>query len=290
MKTTLSLVLILTAMMAQAQENLNDYKYIIIPKKFEAFKSVNEHKTSTLLKFLFAEKGFLAVYDDERPEDLMSDPCLGLSANIEDNSGMFTTKTAIALKDCHGKTVLTTKEGRSREKEYALSYGEALRDAMSTFDAMDHTYTEKDVPAKPVTLNFRNDVKEVKDKTPNLKKAKNVDANVTQKATEDQQLYESREPVVSESIKMAPANKVNDLKIKKPRPEDIWYAQSLPNGYQLVDRTPSVKMRLQKSSIKEVYMAQSGEKQGLVHKKGDTWIFEYYDQGTLVQEALKVKF
>ena len=41
-----------------ANAQLNSYKYIIVPKKFEAFKSVNEYQTSTLVKYFFEENGF----------------------------------------------------------------------------------------------------------------------------------------------------------------------------------------------------------------------------------------
>lgn len=40
---------------------LNNYKYIIVPKKFDAFKSVNEYQTSTLVKY-FLNKTVLMLF------------------------------------------------------------------------------------------------------------------------------------------------------------------------------------------------------------------------------------
>jgi hypothetical protein len=272
-----------------AQEGLNTYKYVVIPKRFDAFNGANKHQTSTVLKYLFTQKGFQAVYSDALPRDLVANTCLGLSADILDESNLFTTKVVVSLMDCEGKIVFSTAQGKSKEKEYKTAYAEALRNAMASFDRIKYVYTPKDSIQDPITIRFNNDVKKIEDKTPNLKKAKNVDPLVTQRATETEQLYKNREPVAS-NIKKAPEEKVNKLNIKKPNPDDIWYAQPKGNGYQLVDSSPKVRMKLAKSSVADVYFAVAGDKNGIAFKKDGIWYFEYYEGDTLVQETLQLKF
>ena len=63
---------------------LNKYKYVIVPKHFNAYKTPNKYQTSTLIKHFFTENGFNAVYDDALPEDLANNRCLGLLMDFED--------------------------------------------------------------------------------------------------------------------------------------------------------------------------------------------------------------
>ena len=41
-----------------AQENVNNYKYIIVPKKFDFLKEENQYRVNTFTKFLFEKQGF----------------------------------------------------------------------------------------------------------------------------------------------------------------------------------------------------------------------------------------
>ncbi|WP_281542440.1 hypothetical protein [Maribacter aestuarii] len=306
MKTIVLSFFILFSYLGWGQGNLNDYKYIIVPKKFEGFRNANEHQTSTLIKYLFTQKGFTAVYDDDLPEDLRQNRCLGLEASLKDDSSMFSTKTIIALIDCNGDSVYETKQGISRIKEYKQSYNEAINLAMNSFNSANYSYVGKTENPKPITVSFKNDVKKLEEKTPNLKKTektspskevsvkdsankkpKNVNPMVTQQATTENQLYESKEPVVLEKVEESGIKKLTPKRID---PNDVWYAQELPNGYQLVDSSPKIRMRLLKSSKDNVYMAQSDDHNGMVYQKEGKWIFEYYEGDTLVHKELKIKF
>ncbi|MFX0555339.1 hypothetical protein ACOCEA_00985 [Maribacter sp. CXY002] len=302
MRTTLFALIILIGITGNGQSNLNDYKYIIIPKKFESFKNANEYQTSTLIKHLFTQKGFLAVYDDQLPSDLNANRCLGLVCDLRDESNMFITKASIALLDCNGKEVIVTQEGRSKIKEYKDAYADVIKAAMKSFNTINYKYEEKVLNNEPVVLNFRNDVKKLEKNTPKSEIAvekkeelvpqaekhtpKNVSPNVIQKATEKEQLYKNIEPVPSNIGPDA------DLKSKTESSDtiEIWYAQELSNGYQLVDSTPEIRMTLLKSSIDDVFMAQSDGKNGMVFQKNGKWIFEYYLENELVQEELRIKF
>ena len=63
MKSKVTYILWLALMFGGAvNAQLNDYKYIIVPKKFEEFRSENQYQTSTLIKYYFEENGFLLKF------------------------------------------------------------------------------------------------------------------------------------------------------------------------------------------------------------------------------------
>lgn len=303
MKTIFALLFTCLGISAYAQTNLNDYKYIVVPKKFETFKKANEHQTSTLVKYLFNGKGFNVVYDDALPLELRSNRCLGLMADLLDDSSMFTTKIMINLTDCNGVEVYKTMQGTSKEKEYKASYSEAIREAMRSFNSVDYAYTGGNMNDETITVNFRNDVKTVQE--PKVSKDKEVQKAqkeivakepkkskvIEQEATESAQLYKNNEPVTSTITKV----EKEEPKFKKLQPnlskiKDVLYAQSTENGYQLVDSTPKIRMKLLNSSAENVFMAQADDKNGMVYQKDGKWIFEYYQNNTLIQEELNIKF
>ena len=170
MKSRLLLLLVFAVGVGSAlNAQLDNYKYIIVPKQFSAFNKENRHQTSTTVKYLFTQKGFTAVYDDSLPEDLANNRCLGLLVELDDSSNMFSTKTTLVLKDCQGDEVYRTIEGRSKIKEYRAAYREALGEAFAPIQAMLYSYTPKEEPKEkkkdaPITVSFKNDIKSVEEK------------------------------------------------------------------------------------------------------------------------------
>jgi len=68
------------------------------------------------------------------------------------------------------------------------------------------------------------------------------------------------------------------------------FAQPIANGYQLVDTTPKIVVKMYKTSQADYYTAQGDGKSGVIFKKGDNWFFEYYLNDKLVSEKLIIKF
>lgn len=302
-----------------AQE-LNDYKYIIVPKKFEDFKRQNQYQTSTLVKHLFSEKGFEAVYADELPTELKNNRCLGLTANFKDESSMFTTKAKIALEDCNGREIFSTKEGKSKEKDYRDSYSEALRDAFTSFNGMNYAYNGKAEESTTITVNMENDVKKMDaEKRKEHTSVNRPDEMVEQEATLENQRYEDRRPIELEYSKAGPKQEMIEqeatrenqgYKDRNPVASDLksgnmvsakasdlstmasatLYAQAQPNGYQLVDSTPKIRMKIHKTSMPDFYLADAGGTTGVVFQKNGTWFFEYYSGDKLMTEELSIKF
>mgnify|MGYP001030302251 CR=1 FL=1 len=300
MKTIIALFVFFVGFSTYAQTDLNEYKYIIVPKKFDGFKNINQHQTSTLIKYLFTGKGFNTVYDDQLPDDLKLNRCLGLMVDLQDDSTMFTTKTTINLMDCNSAVVFSTMEGVSKEKQYKEAYGEAIRESMRSFNGLNYVYSGTSEKNETITVSFKNDIKKLDESKSDsvaqvaLKKGEEVtekSPEVIEKATETTQYYKSNAPVTSD-IKKGETEKpaFKKLEIKKPNVKDIWYAQPTENGYQLVDSTPKIRMNLLKSSAENVFMAQTDAKNGMVYQKDSTWIFEYYENDQLIQEELNIKF
>ncbi|WP_273565925.1 hypothetical protein [Maribacter halichondriae] len=286
MKNVVIALFLFGSYFANAQVSLNDYKYIIVPKRFDGFKDENKHQTSTLIKHLFTKKGFKTVYDDALPTDLNENRCLGLTVDLEDASSMFTTKTTLHLKDCNGAVIMTTKEGKSKEKDFKAAYRESITEAFGSFDTIYHSYTPKSEEPAPVTISFKNDVKSLDE---NKKEAKNKPntAVVKQKATTEEQSYKSVEPVES-NITKAKSQEGDAQAIKVS--EGVLYAQEVENGYQLVDSTPKIRLKLLGTSMPDYYLVESDTRKGVVYKKNDTWFFEYYQDGQLTVEELNIKF
>ncbi|WP_125221138.1 hypothetical protein [Maribacter algicola] len=296
MRTFILILAISCGNLISAQANLNDYKYIVVPKRFDAFREANQYQTSTLVKYLLSERGFNTVYEDTLPKDLASDRCLGLWVYLLDDSSMFTTKTTLVLKDCNGADIFETQQGKSKIKEYRSAYNEAIREAMQSFKGVEYQYTGDQAPKETVTLNFKNDVRTLKNKEISermepkgintdkvqQKAPKNQNPMVMQEATMENQSYKNFEPVASN------IGSKNESQISVNG--EIWYAQEIANGYQLVDNTPKVRMKLFKSSNENMFMAQSEDKSGMVYQKEGQWIFEYYEGEKLIQEPLNIKF
>ncbi|MFZ3565001.1 hypothetical protein [Tenacibaculum finnmarkense] len=136
------ILLLLISTSIQAQKNVNNYKYIMVPNKFDFLKTVDQYQTSSLTKFLFKKYGFTVFLADEvLPDDLAENRCLALTAVLTDASSLFTTKNSITLKDCGNKDIFSSKEGRSKIKNYKKSYHEAIRNAFKSIKALKYKYT-----------------------------------------------------------------------------------------------------------------------------------------------------
>lgn len=286
MKNLIVIVFVLTVFCGYSQGNLNEYKYIIVPKKFDAFKNENQYKTSTLVKYLFTQNGFNALYDDALPEDLNSDRCLGLIVSVKDESSMFNTKASLVLKDCSSQEVLSTLTGNSKVKEYEGAFREAITEAFETIRAMDYKYVPKEQNNEPLTVSFKNDVKDMEKKREPKNK---VDVAVVQQvATPEEQVYKSNEPVASKIEKAEQPAKEMMVEVKND--SNILYAQEIPDGFQLVDNTPKIRLKLFRTSIPDVYIVKHAKDNGVVYKKDGKWYIEYYFGDALKIEELNIKF
>jgi len=266
MKKLIVLGLFLITASISAQESINQYKYIIVPKKFEFLKEPNQYRVNTYTKFLFEKNGFTAVYDDGHPQDLRVNPCLGLKANIVDDSNLFTTKLKITLQNCQGDIVFTSAEGRSKIKEYEGAYQDAIQDAFVSVQGLNyhHAPAENNMALMPAASAT----------TSNM----NSESTVSTPVTSGNQ---SASNTAQSQVAVATVNSVDQR-------EGVLYAQVTANGYQLVDSSPKVVYKLTKTTQPNYFLIQGGN--GFVYKKDGQWIAEYYEGETLKQEVLNIKF
>ncbi|WNH08089.1 hypothetical protein [Thalassobellus suaedae] len=279
--------LIVTSVFSQA--NLNDYKYVIVPTKYDFLKESNQYQLNALTQFLFNKYGFETLMEgDEYPEDLVRNRCLALRSNVTKDAGLFKTKLLITLKGCNDQVVFTSQLGESREKEYNKAYTEAIRNAFKSFEAVNYKYEPKakDVMVATENTEVKNEVaKEIK------KLKEEIQALKEEKKAE---VIEVEETVV-EVVKKAPVVKVQTKEVKNTKEKvdmkastSVLYAQEIENGFQLVDSSPKVIYKIKKTSMKDVFLVIS--KNGTLSKKGSDWILEYYENDVLKQEVLNIKF
>lgn len=124
-----------------AQSPLDGYKYIIVPKRYDFLKEENQYRVNSQTKYLFDKNGFTTLLKGEGyPDDLLANPCLGVEANVIDESNSFTSKVRISLTNCQDQVVYTSEQGKSKEKEFAKSYSLALDNAFKSIAQMGYQY------------------------------------------------------------------------------------------------------------------------------------------------------
>ena len=78
--------------------------------------------------------------------------------------------------------------------------------------------------------------------------------------------------------------------VSEAEPE-TWYAQPLADGFQLVDSTPKIRMKLLNTSRKDTYIALvDGQAQGTVFLSDGAWVHEYFEGGAMHRQILRIKF
>ncbi len=274
-------------------QSLNEYKYIIIPSEFDFLKYADQHELNSLTKFLFEKEGFKTIYDNvERPADLSNNPCLGLTADVFNDSGMFTTKLTIELTNCKNQKILASEIGKSKEKDYKKGFQEALRNAFKSVSMLDYNYVNKSSvvvkesvqriePVNAVSVeSVEGEIIEIVEVDDVVSKVEDVVEPINTPnnnvVTEIPNNTSSQTDVLEKEIKVIEKN------------ANVLYAQANPLGYQLVDSTPKVIYVLLKSSQENIYFLRY--KKGIVYKENNQWFVEYYDLDKLVREVVSIKF
>ncbi|MDD7886421.1 hypothetical protein [Flavivirga sp. 57AJ16] len=271
-----------------SQSNLNDYKYVIVPNKFDFLKEKDQYQLNSLAQFLFEKYGFEALMEGSTyPEDLARNRCLALRSDVIKDPGMFKTKLTVALKDCNDQLIYTSELGVSREKDYARSYAGALRAAFKSIEALNYKYvpnentTALQTPRTDVKNEVTQEIEQLKQEIQNLKKEKEAEIVANEpKAIEP----ESKTEVVVPSIKKENTMGAGIEEVLS----GVLYAQEIENGFQLVDSSPKVVYRIKQTKLDHVFLVENAS--AIIYKKGDSWVIEYYSNNILKQEVLNIKF
>jgi hypothetical protein len=206
-----------------AQNDLNAYKYIIVPKNYEFLQKADQYELNSLTKFLFEKKGFETLFETDRhPVDLFENPCLGLVADIMENSSMLTSKLTLYLTDCNNKVIFTAKEGRSKEKDYKKTYHQALRRSFTSIEELDYKYNpdlvvDSDKKQDPVNTQ-QSQTKKIEPKPADIKTATAVAAPIVvdevKKDTKTNTKNEYEE-VKTDTVVDVPFAVIDDIEVKE---------------------------------------------------------------------------
>ena len=138
------LLFVLLVSLTAFSQSINDYQYVIVPIKYDFFKENDKYRLNTLTKLLFQKYGFKSyLSSEELPNELENSRCDILYATVTEDSNLMVTKLKILVKDCRDKIIFETEFGKSRNKEFAAAYNEALREAGKSFDTLNYKYTGK---------------------------------------------------------------------------------------------------------------------------------------------------
>jgi hypothetical protein len=101
---------------------------------------------------LLKQNGYNAVFDEEIPNDAKRCDMLWLDAT--GSSGIIYTKVRFLMKDCNGFIVFKSIEGKSKEKEYAKAYREAVNMAFTSIEmkSMEENENASDVAAASAVI------------------------------------------------------------------------------------------------------------------------------------------
>jgi hypothetical protein len=237
-------------------QSVNNYKAVIVPLKFEWLKDENQYRVNTLTKYNLEKAGFTAFYNKEILPSEYTNRCDLLYVNVEKENGFLITKLFVTLKDCNDNIVFKSQVGKSREKDYKAAYNEALVQAFESINTLKYKYSGVAVQQN------------------------NIQANSVIAAQSEQKIVSS--PSSSALVTSAPPATVDTA--------DLLYAQPTATGYQLIDKTPKVVMKLLKTSQQNSFIAVKNDLQGSLILKDNQWFFEYYKNDQLVSEKVAVKF
>jgi hypothetical protein len=257
MRIKLLLVALFCTVIGFAQ-SINDYKAVIVPLKYDFLKSENQYRMATVTKSNLNKAGFVAFYANEDIPAEYSDRCQLLYIDVKKDNAFLVTKLFIEFKDCYGKVIYTSEVGKSKEKDYETAYRECLNLAFVSVNNLHYKYSGKTVAPTG--------------------KLVGTAALMTPAATAVVNTPTTM-PVTTVSSPVADVSDPN-----------LLYAQPTENGYQLIDKTPKVVMKLLKTSRPDSFIAIKDGVQGTLNAKDNQWFFEYYQNDKLVSEKVSVKF
>ncbi len=281
-------VFVALSLIVNAQNNLSDinnFKYVIVPKQYEFLSVPDRFQINSLTKFLFNKYGYEAYFEDETlPQDLYNNRCLALTSRVNKVKGGFLkTKLVINMLDCNGNVIVTSKEGVSREKAFEKAYNIALRDAFTTFQYFKYSYnptpealSKYKVKELAVNNEAEKEIERLKQEVETLKsETKKIEIQNTLPNTETKKIsvIKDAEPIVE---------------TPKENSTTLLYAQSIEQGYQLIDATPKIIMVLLKTPSDTVFMVK--DKNAVVVKKGDKWIYSENNGEQKIEKELQIKF
>jgi hypothetical protein len=256
-KAVFFLIILMGFSLYSQVDSFSKYQYIIVSDKFDFLKDTDKFQTSSLTKFLFQKKGFKVFLSNEKlPVALNANRCLALFVSVIDESSMLTVKNSIEVKDCFGKIVYKSDIGKSKSKDYKIAYHEAIRDAFAAMVDFEYSYDPSSLAKK------QPDTKVV-----HIESKSEVDLGVSIPEIKDKS--NKQEEITANAVV-------------------VLYAQTIENGFQLVNTKPEAVFLILRTTRKDFFILKN--RNGNFYKNGDNWLAEYYEDGTLLKKEFQVKF
>ena len=279
-KTALILLALVALTSASAQQSLNEYKYIIVPNKFEFLKEADEFRLNALTKYLFEKANFEALMEDETlPSDYGKNNCLGLKADVLKKSTMFKTKLLVQLKNCKNEVIFTSSLGESREKNYKVAYNQALRKAFNSIENANYSYNTNNA------MTTSNEVEVVEERKEEIEKLKE-EIKVLKETKKEIIIEEKPEAVLIKEIEKP---KVVD----KPNQKDNFRlrAVAIPESgfaYNLLNSEGDKMYTILFSGKENLYIVK--DKDAVIYRLNEKWVIAEAKGNDLRVIALDIKF
>lgn len=126
MKNFITALLLIAFSLLNAQQ-ISDYKYIIVPQKFNDFEE-NQYKLNTYLKNLLKKKNYEILTENaaEWPSEVQQNSCLAATADVKKLKNLLKNKVEIVFTNCEQKQVGIV-EGTSSLSQIDKGYQDALK-------------------------------------------------------------------------------------------------------------------------------------------------------------------
>ena len=249
-KKYLIVLFLLLSTVSGFTQSVNDYKYVLVPSQFKFQKEPNQYSLNSITKGLLEKYGFVAYLDSEQ----MPNDVLAYNCNklfLDVVEDNNFTTTRLTIVLKDCKNNILFTSAQGKSREKDWRVGYNLA-LREAFKSFDGLRYKYN--GSLITVE-REVVKTTNDGT-TVKREIAIPSN-------PQVIIDGKETL---------------------------FAQPSANGYQLVDSTPKVVLRLLNTSSKEIFIAEKAEKKGTVFNNNGTWTFEYYENGQLISETLNIKF
>ena len=236
-----------------SQTSVNDFKYISVADNYSFLKLKDQYQLNSLTVFLFEKNNFTVLNSLQNyPSDLAQNSCLLLKSDVIRIKVLFKTKLQLVLTDCHDNIVFSSEIGQSKLKDFKKAYQEALRNTFVSVSDLNYSYsgeTPYDKPAIPFIV-----------KSP-------------------------PEPIIVSSTPSVVAPKLNVKTVEVP---SILIVKATNSGYDFIDNiTKKVSYSAQLTMFENVYIIEG--KSGIIYKRGNSWVREYYEENKTIIEALNIR-
>ncbi|MFC4721429.1 hypothetical protein ACFO5O_03785 [Geojedonia litorea] len=276
-----------------AQENINNFKYVIVPTSYNFLEGQDRYQLNSLTKFLFNKYGFTAFLQNEDfPQDLKNNRCMAMFVNVDKEKAFLRTKLRIDLLDCNGNLITSSRVGATNEKEFDKAYNLALRDAFETFQHANYSYEPGNTAVASTTnqpvvnenlAEKEKEIERLQDELKSLKEEKKEpvkEVEVPVAVIKEEPKIETKTEVVKP--------KVNEVKIEVKEASNLLYAQPIANGFQVVDLTPKIVMIILETAKKDTFVVKDDN--AIVYKENGLWYLSRNDGSKVSIEPLNIKF